>query len=61
MKENILLSAGLGEEVIASLHKEKLIKRLTEKIEKMRNENLNSEEIARTILSELRKKDEKYE
>jgi hypothetical protein len=58
MKENILLHAGLGEEVIASMHKEKKIKDLAKIIEKMRNENLNSEEIARKIIS--KEKDERY-
>lgn len=60
MRENILLSAGLGEEVITSLKKEKQIRIVSKKLEEMIEENINTEEMARRIISYLLK-DEKYE
>ena len=60
MKENILLSAGLGEEVITSLKQEKQVRIVSKKLEEMIEENINVEEMARTIISYLLK-DKKYE
>jgi hypothetical protein len=60
MKDDILLTAGLGEEVINSLRQEKMIRRLTKKLEEMIEENINTEEMARRIITSLLK-DENYE
>jgi hypothetical protein len=60
MKDDILLTAGLGEEVINSLRQEKMIRRLSKKLEEMIEENINTEEMARRIITSLLK-DENYE
>lgn len=60
MKDDILLSAGLGEEVITSIRQEKQIRILSKKLEEMIEENINTEEMARIIVSYLLK-DKKYE
>lgn len=60
MKDDILLSAGLGEEVITSIRQEKQIRTLSKKLEEMIEENINTEEMARRIVSYLLK-DKKYE
>lgn len=60
MKDDILLSAGLGEEVITSIRQEKQIRILSKKLEEMIEENINTEEMARRIVSYLLK-DKKYE
>ena len=60
MKDDILLMSGLGEEVISSLRQEKMIKRLSKQLEDMMEENINTEEMARRIITSLIK-DENYE
>lgn len=62
MRDNILLSAGLGEEVLSSYKEEKQIKFLTKKLDKMIEENINTEEMARRIISDFfkDKKDEQF-
>lgn len=62
MRDNILLSSGLGEEVLSSYKEEKQIKFLTKKLDKMIEENINTEEMARRIISDFfkDKKDEQF-
>ena len=60
MKDEMLLTAGLHEEVISSFRKEKQVKVLSKKLQEMFDENLTYDEMSRRILDKLMK-DEKYE
>ncbi|MGV9141916.1 MAG: hypothetical protein ACOC1X_03160 [Promethearchaeota archaeon] len=60
MKDEMLVTAGLGEELISSFRKEKKINALAKKLQEMYEENLTYEEMARRIMNNLIK-DEKYE
>jgi len=62
MRDDILLTAGLGEEVLNSFKEEKQIRVLTKKLDKMIEENINTEEMARRIITEFfkEKKDEQF-
>lgn len=50
-KNDLLIKAGLGEEVLASLNKEKKIKKITNVIASMIEDGKNPEEIARKLIN----------
>lgn len=60
LKKDLMIKSGLGEEVLSSLKKERKIKFLTSKLQKMIDDNLNTEEMSREIVN-IFMKDENYE
>lgn len=60
MRNEILLEAGLEEEVLKSLKNEKKIKILTKKLEEMFEKNYTYEQMSRIIVNNLLK-DKNYE
>lgn len=61
MKNSILISSGLGEEMLSDIRKEKKIAKVTKIIKESLESGKDYEETARIILDQLFKEDKKYD
>ena len=60
-RSDILIRSGLGEEVLADARKERKVKKLSDKIKKLFDEQKDFDQMAREILDMFYKEDGKYD